>query len=82
MNEIILHKHKEESLLRFHPWVFSGAIRKIVLDKDYPHDAIEEGELVVVKSADNQVLGIGHWQIGSIAVRILEFHTDRLPEDF
>ena len=82
MNEIILHKHKEESLLRFHPWVFSGAIRKIVLDKDYPHDVIEEGEMVVVKSADNQVLGIGHWQIGSIAVRILEFHTDRLPEDF
>ena len=38
MNEIILHKHKEESLLRFHPWVFSGAIRKIVLDKDYPYN--------------------------------------------
>jgi len=82
MNEIILHKHKEESLLRFHPWVFSGAIRKIVLDKDYPYDEIAEGDLVVVKSADNQVLGIGHWQIGSIAVRILEFGVDRLPADF
>ena len=82
MNEIILHKHKEESLLRFHPWVFSGAIRKIVLDKDYPYDTIEEGELVVVKSADDAVLGVGHWQIGSIAVRILDFHSDCLPEDF
>ena len=82
MNEIILHKHKEESLLRFHPWVFSGAIRKIVLEKDYPYDTIEEGELVVVKSADDAVLGVGHWQIGSIAVRILEFNSDCLPEDF
>lgn len=82
MNEIILHKHKEESLLRFHPWVFSGAIRKVVLDPDYPYDSIQEGEVVVVKSADEQVLGVGHWQIGSIAVRILEFGVDTLPEDF
>lgn len=82
MNEIILHKHKEESLLRFHPWVFSGAIRKVVLAPDYPYDSIQEGEVVVVKSADEQVLGVGHWQIGSIAVRILEFGVDTLPEDF
>ena len=43
MTTIILNKHKEESLLRFHPWVFSGAIRKVVLDKDHRGDAPEEG---------------------------------------
>lgn len=82
MNEVILQKHKEESLLRFHPWVFSGAIAKIVLDKNYPHDEIQEGEVVLVKSHEGNVLGVGHWQIGSIAVRILEFGTDRLPDNF
>jgi len=82
MNEIILQKHKEESLLRFHPWVFSGAIAKVVLDKSYPYDAPEEGSLVVVKSHEGNVLGVGHWQIGSIAVRILEFGVSELPADF
>ena len=82
MTTIVLHKHKEESLLRFHPWVFSGAIKKIILDADAKGDAPEEGELVVVQSADGETLGVGHWQIGSIAVRILEFGTDRLPADF
>lgn len=82
MNEIILQKRKEESLLRFHPWVFSGAIAKVVLDKNYPHDAIEEGELVCVRSSEGKALGVGHWQIGSIAVRILEFFTDTLPANF
>lgn len=82
MNEIILHKHKEESLLRFHPWVFSGAIKKVVLDKNYPYDEIQEGEIVLVRSSEGKVLGVGHWQIGSIAVRILEFGVSELPNDF
>lgn len=82
MNEIILHKHKDESLLRFHPWVFSGAIKKVVLDRNYPHETIEEGELVLVRSSEGRVLGVGHWQVGSIAVRILEFGVETLPADF
>ena len=69
-------------MLRFHPWVFSGAIRKIILDADAKGNVPEEGELVVVQSADGQTLGVGHYQVGSIAVRILEFGTDRLPADF
>lgn len=80
MTTILLKHKKEESLLRFHPWVFSGAIQKIVLDNDA--DAPKEGERVVVQAADGRILGIGHWQVGSIAVRILEFFTDSLPEDF
>ena len=50
MNTIILKPKKEESVKRFHPWVFSGAIAKIVLDKHYPLDAPREGEVVRVES--------------------------------
>ena len=82
MNTVVLKPHKEESVLRFHPWVFSGAIKKVVLDHDAPKDAPQEGELVAVQSHDGQTLGVGHWQVGSIAVRLLTFGTDRLPEDF
>jgi 23S rRNA (cytosine1962-C5)-methyltransferase len=60
MTTVILNKHKEESVLRFHPWIFSGAIRKVVLDKDHRGDAPEEGELVVVQSSEGQTLGVGH----------------------
>lgn len=80
MKTIVLKPHKEESLLRFHPWVFSGAIAKIEVDAHEGEP--EEGELVVVSDSRHQVLGIGHWQVGSIAVRILEFGTDKLPSDF
>lgn len=82
MTEIFLKSHKEESLKRFHPWVFSGAIARIVLDAEHKTSEPEEGELVCVKSAANEVLGIGHWQIGSIAVRILAFGIAELPENF
>lgn len=71
---IILKPRKEESILRHHPWVFSGAIAKLPAD-------LEEGETVCVKGADGRVLGVGHYQIGSIAVRLLEFDTDTLPDD-
>jgi 23S rRNA (cytosine1962-C5)-methyltransferase len=72
---IRLKKGKDESLRRFHPWVFSGAIANLP-------DAIEEGDLVVVESHEKEVIGVGHYQIGSIAVRILEFGADALPDNF
>ena len=82
MNTIILKPHKQESVLRFHPWIFSGAIAKIVLDKNYPHDEPQEGEMVRVLDSEGKILAVGHWQKGSIAVRILAFGTDQLPQNF
>ena len=82
MTTVILKPKKEESLKRFHPWVFSGAIARVLLDASHKGDAPVEGELVSVRSAANEVLGIGHWQIGSIAVRILAFGVEQLPSDF
>lgn len=72
---VTLRAGKEESLLRRHPWVFSGAIATLPPD-------VEEGDLVIVKDNAGEVMGVGHYQIGSIAVRILEFGADRLPDDF
>lgn len=72
---IRLKPGKEESLLRRHPWVFSGAIAKLP-------DNLEEGDEVVVEDSKGSIIGVGHFQIGSIAVRILEFGSDSLPEDF
>lgn len=82
MTTIYLKPHKEESLKRFHPWVFSGAIARIVLDASHKAAAPEEGELVAVYSSSNEVLGVGHWQVGSIAVRILAFGVAELPAGF
>ena len=75
-NKIIrLKKGKEESLLRRHPWVFSGAVASLP-------EGLEEGDEVTVIAADGTLMGTGHFQIGSIAVRILDFGTDRLTDDF
>ena len=63
---IKLKRGKEESLRRFHPWVFSGAIAQLP-------EGLEEGDVVRVEAADGSVLGVGHYQIGSIAVRMLSF---------
>lgn len=82
MTTVILKPKKEESLKRFHPWVFSGAIARVLLDASHKGDAPVEGELVSVRSSANEILGIGHWQIGSIAVRILAFGVEQLPSDF
>lgn len=82
MTTIFLKPKKEEAVLRFHPWVFSGAIQKIVLDKDYPFAEPQEGELVKIADFNGKILGVGHYQIGSIAVRVLAFGTDSLPADF
>ena len=75
MDKVFLRPHREESLLRYHPWVFSGAISQIS-----GHPA--EGDLVSVVSADGKVLACGHYQIGSIAVRILSFDEDPTLPDF
>lgn len=82
MTTVCLKPHKEESLLRQHPWVFSGAIQKIVLDAGNPNAEPLEGELVKIVDSNGKILGVGHWQIGSIAVRVLEFGVDCLPADF
>ncbi len=72
---VVLNKGKEQSLKRFHPWVFSGAIKKITAE-------VSEGDLVRVVSNQNQFLGIGHYQIGSIAVRILTFKDEDIDRIF
>ncbi len=82
MTTVILKPHKEESLKRFHPWVFSGAIARVVLDASHKGDAPVEGELVCVRASTCDVLGVGHWQVGSIAVRMLTFGVETLPADF
>jgi len=82
MTTIYLKPHKEESLHRFHPWVFSGAIARVVLDETHKDNYPNEGETVCVRSSSDEVLGVGHWQVGSIAVRILAFGVERLPSGF
>ncbi len=72
---IRLKKGKEESLHRFHPWVFSGAIATM-------GPGIEEGDRVTVLSHDGSVLGAGHYQIGSIAVRMLRPGAEEIPDGF
>ena len=69
MTKIILKKGREESLLRFHPWVFSGAIAQIVGEP-------AEGDIVGVFASDGSFLAYGHYQIGSIAVRVLSFNGE------
>lgn len=66
MIKITLANGKDHSLRRFHPWVFSGAIKKI-------SGEVKEGDVVEVYSAQQEFLGVGHYQIGSIAVRIFSF---------
>ena len=77
MNRIILRKGKEESLGRFHPWIFSGAIHHT--EGSAP---LEEGDIVEVLASDGRFLAIGHWQIGSIAVRVLTFKRQRIDQAF
>lgn len=66
MKKIWLKKGKEAALKRFHPWVFSGAVFRT-------EEGLEDGEVVQVLDARDQILGIGHYQDGSITVRILSF---------
>ena len=75
MIKVILKKGREESLLRFHPWVFSGAISQIAGNP-------AEGDIVAVHASDGGFLACGHYQIGSIAVRVLSFDRAALGPDF
>ncbi len=75
MAKIILKKGREESLKRFHPWVFSGAIAQIVGEP-------AEGDVVEVYGQDGKFLAAGHYQIGSIAVRVLSFESSVINDDY
>lgn len=75
MIRIILRKGREDSLRRFHPWVFSGAIAEIQGNPS-------EGDIVSVYASDGAFLAYGHYQIGSIAVRVLSFDDSALRPDF
>ena len=69
MTKVYLKKGRDESVRRFHPWVFSGAVAQVA-------GSPAEGDIVAVYSAEGEYLASGHWQIGSIAVRILSFDAD------
>ncbi len=72
---IILRKGKEESLKRFHPWIFSGAVHHIEGEP-------EEGDIVEVLNSEGRFIALGHWQIGSIAVRVLTFRKQQIDVTF
>lgn len=72
---ILLKRGKEDSLRRFHPWVFSGAIARL-------DDGIEEGDVVDVCTNDGKFIAVGHYQIGSIAVRVLDFAQRAIDKAF
>jgi 23S rRNA (cytosine1962-C5)-methyltransferase len=75
MKQVILKRGKEDSLLRFHPWVFSGALLRV-------DDSIEEGDSVRVVTSDGRFVAVGHYQQGSIAVRILTFNDVDIDAQF
>ncbi|ETD21122.1 MULTISPECIES: class I SAM-dependent rRNA methyltransferase [Prevotellaceae] len=72
---VYLKKGKEESIRRFHPWIFSGAI-------DHVDDQLEEGEIVRVLTLYGDFLAVGHYQIGTITVRILSFEDCKIDDKF
>ena len=73
--KVYLKPGKEESLKRFHPWVFSGAIQRIEGEP-------EEGEIVDVYTSKKEFIACGHFQIGSIAVRVLSFKEGEIDHEF
>ena len=72
---LILRKGKEESLKRFHPWIFSGAVHHVEGDP-------VEGDIVEVLNSEGRFIALGHWQIGSIAVRVLTFKRQKIDAEF
>ena len=72
---LILRKGKEESLKRFHPWIFSGAVHHIEGDP-------VEGDIVEVLNSEGRFVALGHWQVGSIAVRVLTFKHQKIDVEF
>lgn len=86
MHTVILKHGKSDSLRRYHPWVFSGAIFKIVCDEEKD---LEEGDLVrIVESVrteegyKEEYIATGHYQVGSIAVRVITFHEEEIDRTF
>ena len=73
--KVYLKPGKEESLKRFHPWIFSGAIHHIEGEP-------EEGEVVSVYTSKKEFVAVGHFQVGSIAVRVLSFHDEAIDYAF
>ena len=73
--KVFLKAGKEESLKRFHPWIFSGAIHHIEGEPD-------EGEIVSVYTSQKEFIAIGHFQVGSIAVRVLTFRDEVIDSAF
>ena len=72
---IYLKHRKEESLKRFHPWVFSGAIHHM-------DEGIAEGDTVRVITADGNCIAVGHYQLGTITVRVLSFDDIAIDDSF
>ena len=75
MTKIFLKKGKEDSLGRFHPWIFSGAINSMEREP-------EEGEVVDVYTHEKAYIATGHYQIGSIMVRVLSFDNESIDANF
>lgn len=75
MKSIFLKRGKEESLKRYHPWIFSGAIHHMSQNP-------EEGEKVMVLTSENEYIATGHFQIGSIMVRVLSFENETIDQSF
>jgi len=72
---VILKSGKDQSVRRYHPWIFSGAIKKI-------KGEVNEGDLVIVTDNKDEFLALGHYQVGSIAVRIISFEDREINADF
>ena len=72
---IVLKRGKEDSLTRRHPWIFSGAIH-------HSEGELQEGDVVRVLNAQGDFIAVGHWQIGSIAVRVLSFNDENVDGEF
>lgn len=73
--KVILKSGKDQSVKRYHPWIFSGAIKKII-------GTVNEGDLVRVTDNKDEFLAIGHYQIGSIAIRIVSFKDIEIDAEF
>ena len=75
MKSIFLKRGKEDSLRRFHPWIFSGVIQSM-------SEEPQQGETVMVFTNENEYIATGHFQIGSIMVRVLSFNNETIDQAF
>lgn len=77
--KVILKPKRSASISRKHPWVFSGAIEKILVDED---QTVDEGDVVHICNSNEEIIGTGHFANGSIAVRLLSFEAAEIDQDF